>query len=107
MVSNESFRKLALALPETEEHPHFERRAFKVRGRRIFATLHEKSQSANFMFTPELQSTFIEYDPQIISRIPNKWGLKGATTMDLKKASKELVSAALEAAYDEMIKKKA
>ena len=41
MVSIETVRKLALSFPETDEHPHFERRAFRVK-KKIFATLSEK-----------------------------------------------------------------
>ncbi|MFZ4607447.1 MAG: MmcQ/YjbR family DNA-binding protein [Caulobacter sp.] len=33
-----TLRLLALSLPEAEEHPHFDRASFRVRGR-IFATL--------------------------------------------------------------------
>lgn len=104
MISIAEFRQMALSFPNTEENPHFDRAAFKVTGRRIFATLHEPSVSANLMFTPEIQSAFAGAENGAVYPVPNKWGLKGATTIELKKASKELVMAALEAAYNDVIK---
>ena len=94
---------MALSFPNTEEHPHFDRAAFKVTGKRIFTTLHEPSNSANLMFAPEIQSAFSGAEDGAMYPVPNKWGLKGATTVELKKASKELVMAALEAAYNEVV----
>ena len=47
MLSTSSFRTLALSFPGTQEQPHFDRTAFKVTGKRIFASLHEPSLSAN------------------------------------------------------------
>jgi len=103
MVSIAEFRKMALSFPNTEEHPHFDRAAFKVTGKRIFATLHEPSNSANFKLTPGEQSVFAGAENGAMYPVANKWGLQGWTTIELKKASKELVMAALEAAYNEVI----
>jgi len=38
--------------------------------------------------------------------LPNKWGLKGATTFDLNKVEKEIVLEALLSAYNEVMKPK-
>jgi len=57
MVSIETVRKLALAFPETDEHPHFERKAFRVK-KKIFATLLEKDKTVNLKLTLEDQSVF-------------------------------------------------
>ena len=37
-MTHDDIRALALCLPEAEEHPHFDRASFRVRGK-IFATL--------------------------------------------------------------------
>jgi hypothetical protein len=89
MVTIETFKKIALSFEGTEQHPHFERIAFKVTGRRIFATLHEESESANIMLSKEDQSVYCSYD-------------------ELRKVPVELVADALYTAYKTVleIKKK-
>ncbi|MGE0772387.1 MAG: MmcQ/YjbR family DNA-binding protein [Cyclobacteriaceae bacterium] len=100
------FTKLALALEGTEQHPHFDRIAFKVPKNRIFATLHEPSQSVNLMLSVVDQSVFCQYDKSMIYPVPNKWGLKGVTTFELKKVPQALLKDALETAYRDSLKKK-
>jgi hypothetical protein len=102
----QQFRKLALSFEGTEENPHFDRAAFKVTGKRIFATLHEKSKTANVMLTPVDQSVFCNFGKGAIYPVPNKWGLKGATTFDLKNISTELMRDALETAYQNVLSSK-
>ncbi|MEP6647479.1 MAG: MmcQ/YjbR family DNA-binding protein [Saprospiraceae bacterium] len=103
---NEIFRKTALSFPGTEENAHFERRAFKITGRRIFATLQEDQQSANIKLSLPDQATFSEYDKRAVFPLPNKWGLQGWTTFDLTMLTDEIVAEALYAAYIEMMGKK-
>ena len=47
MVSIATVRQLALSFPETDEHPHFHRKAFRVK-KNIFATLSEKRYGREF-----------------------------------------------------------
>lgn len=98
MVSISTARQLALSFPDTDEHPHFERKAFRVR-KKIFATLLEKEASMNIKLTPEDQSVFCLADPAGIQAVPNKWGLQGWTTFHLKKARKSLFVDALTTAW--------
>src|SRR5215470_20206367 len=99
MVNIETFKKIALSFEGTEQQLHFERIAFKVTGRRIFATLHEQRESANIMLTNEDQSVYCSFDESAVYPVPNKWGLRGATTFELRKVPVELVSDALYTAY--------
>ena len=94
------FKELALAFPGTEAAPHFDRTAFKVVKRRIFASLHEPSESANICLTPVEQAEFCEVGGPGVFPIPNKWGQQGWTTFELKDVAEEVVQAALEAAYE-------
>ena len=55
-------RAFALALPEAEEKPHFERAAFRVRGGRIFATL--GGGIVNLKLVPEQAMMLIEAEPE-------------------------------------------
>ena len=105
MVTNKQFRELALSFPNTEENPHFDRRAFKVSKKRNFATLHEPSQTVNMKLPIIEQSVFSDYG-DAINPVPNKWGLQGWTTFDLKKLPKELILDALEIAYKDVLKPK-
>ena len=92
---------MALSFPGTEEHPHFDRAAFKVIGKRIFATLHEKSRTANLKLSPVDQSVFSSFGKGAVYPVPNKWGLQGWTTFDLKKIPENLMLDALNTAYQE------
>jgi predicted DNA-binding protein (MmcQ/YjbR family) len=105
-MSNNEFASLALSFPGTEEHPHFDRRAFKVIGRRIYATLHEKTNTANLKLSPVDQSVFCLFDKKSVYAVPNKWGVQGWTTFELKKIPKEFMFDALNTAYNEAVKKK-
>lgn len=106
MISNEAFRELALSFPGTEENPHFDRVAFKVVHKRIFATLHEETSTVNLKFSEIDQSVYCSIDRNIIYPVPNKWGKKGWTTFELKKISRELMLDALDTAYKEVYKTK-
>src|SRR5689334_9091814 len=98
MVTIDSVRALALSFPDTDEHPHFDRRAFRVK-KKIFATLQEKKNIVCFMFTPVDQSVFCAYDKTIFYPVPGGWGLKGATYVDLKKVPKRMFKDAMTVAY--------
>ncbi len=102
----EQFRELALSFPGTEENPHFDRAAFKIVKKRIFATLHEANKTVNMKLSNAEQKGFCKLDKKNVYPIPNKWGLNGWTTFDISKAEREIVQAALEAAYSDVIKSK-
>ncbi|MBX9782466.1 MAG: hypothetical protein K2X48_04145 [Chitinophagaceae bacterium] len=60
------------------------------------------------MLNPKDQSVYCLPDSEIIYPVPNKWGLKGATYVNLKKAKKEIVNEMMTAAYQKItvLKKK-
>jgi len=103
-MTTEAFKTLARSLPATEENPHFDRSAFKIAGKRIFATLHEESGTANLKLSPTDQSAFCTFGKKAIYPVPNKWGLQGWTTFELKKIPKDLMLDALNTAYQEVLK---
>lgn len=106
-MTSKQFKKLALSFPETIEQAHFDRRAFKIEGKRIFATLHEESNTVNLKLSIVDQSAFCTFDKNAVYPVPNKWGLQGWTTFELKKVSKEMMLDALDTAYREAIKPRA
>ena len=105
-MTNHAFRELALSFPGTIENPHFDRAAFKVINKRIFATLHEASETANLKLSVTDQSVFCSYGKNAVYPVPNKWGLQGWTTFELKKIPKELMQDALDTAYKDVLKSK-
>src|SRR5687767_11035692 len=95
-MTSQEFRAMALSFQGTAEAPHFDRAAFKVIGKRIFATLHEASLIANLKLSEVDQSVFCVYDKTIVYPVPNKWGLQGWTTFELRKIPKEFMLDALD-----------
>lgn len=75
MTCNE-FKSLALSFPHITEAPHFERTAFKIIDRRIFATLDEESETVNLKLTPVDQSIYCQTDQKSIFPVNNKWVYK-------------------------------
>jgi predicted DNA-binding protein (MmcQ/YjbR family) len=100
------FRDMALSFPGTEENAHFDRAAFKVVKKRIFATLHEESGTANIKLLPADQRVFCDFDSEVVYPVPNKWGLQGWTTFNLKKVPNELMLDALNTAYENVFSEK-
>lgn len=101
-----SFLEMALSFHHTEQVPHFERTGIKVIGKRMFATILEKENTANIFLSPAEQKVFCKMDSKHIYPVPNKWGEKGATTFELNKVKKEFVSEALLSAYNEVVNPK-
>jgi len=102
MVSIATFKQMALSFDGTEQRPHFDCTAFKVVGKRIFATLHEATQTANIVLNLEDQQVYCSYE-EAVYPVPNKWGLKGWTTFELNKLPVELVADALYTAYKAVV----
>jgi hypothetical protein len=98
MTANE-FRRLALALPETEERAHMEHPDFRVGGK-IFATLgYPENGFAMVKLTPIEQEMFIKAQPTVFKPCNGVWGRRGATNVRLKSARRPVVRRALLAAW--------
>lgn len=98
MVSIDTVRKIALSFPETDEHPHFHRKAFRVK-KKIFATLSEKEMNLSLKLTLIDQSVFCAFDPTVIYPVPGGWGRMGFTYVNLKKVKRSMLKDALTVAY--------
>jgi hypothetical protein len=106
MVIEKEFTEMALSFPGTEQAPHFERIGFKVTGKRMFATYLSKDHTVNIFLTPAEQKIFCKMDRDGIYPVSNKWGEKGATTFELTKVPREIVTEALLSAYNDVVRKK-
>ncbi len=106
MVDVKTFKHLALSFPDVIEQPHFEKSAFKVKKKRIFATLAVESSIACIKLSEMDQSVFCAFDNTIIFPVNNKWGKQGWTFIDLKKVRKDMLKDAMKTAYEEALKPK-
>ncbi|HTH30236.1 MAG TPA: MmcQ/YjbR family DNA-binding protein, partial [Lacibacter sp.] len=98
MISLKNFRELALSYAEATEQPHFDKTSFRVKNK-IFVTLDEATNIACVMLSVNDQSVYKLIDETMIWPVPNKWGQKGCTFVDIKKIKKELLKEMLTAAY--------
>ena len=98
MTAND-FRKLALALPETEERQHMDHPDFRVAGK-IFATLGYPDKTRGMVkLSPEDQHYFSKDYPDAFTPVKGTWGLRGATSVHLKSAKKSTLAKAIQAAW--------
>ena len=98
MITSKTVGTLALSFPETDEHPHFDRKAFRVR-KKIFATLDEKRKRVMVKLNLTDQSVFCSFNDSVIYPVPGGWGMKGATYIELSKVSRSMLKDALTVAY--------
>lgn len=98
MVRIDEVRKMALSFPETDEHPHFDRTAFRVK-KKIFATLSVKDMTVSLKLSLTDQSVFCAVDKSVIYPVPGGWGKMGYTLVNLKKVRKTFFRDALTVAY--------
>jgi hypothetical protein len=97
-VSPSRARDLALALPDTQEAPHFDRLAFRT-PRKMFATLKADGSDLNLMFDPDTRDLFCDMAPHAFSPVPGAWGMRGATRCDLAAVDEPTLQSALIAAH--------
>ena len=105
MVTINTFRKTALALPGVTEQPHFEKPSFRA-AKKIFATLDVKNKIACLKLPPAEQDVFSVFDKTIIYPVPNKWGSQGWTFIHLQKVRKQMLVDALTTAFLQVAPKK-
>ena len=98
MVSTNAARQFALSFEVAEELPHFHLASFRVR-KKIFATLDVENRRVFVKLSLTDQSVFCSFDKNIIYPVPNKWGLSGATYIELHKVSMEMFRDAVRVAY--------
>ncbi|MDP9047398.1 MAG: MmcQ/YjbR family DNA-binding protein [Bacteroidota bacterium] len=104
MVDIEIARQIAMALPGTEEKDHFGMPSFRV-SNKIFSTLWVKENRMMVKLSPIEQSVFNTFDAAIFYPVPNKWGLKGATFVELSKVRRDMLKDALSLAWQALAPK--
>jgi predicted DNA-binding protein (MmcQ/YjbR family) len=106
MVKIDTFRKIALSLPEVTEEAHFEKTSFRIK-KKIFATYDSKNNRACIKLSEVDQDVFSSGgNNAVIYPVDNKWGKQGWTLIELNKVRKDLFVDALTTAYCEVAPKK-
>jgi len=98
MVDIEAARQMAMALPGTIEKDHFGIPSFRANNR-IFSTLWIKEHRMMVKLPPIQQSAFYSFDPAVFYPVPNKWGHKGATFVELGEVNPGMLQDALSVAW--------
>jgi len=80
-LTEEDARRLALALPDAVEAAHFGKADFRVGGK-IFASLPAPDRMV-VKLTPEQQEVLAGAEPRQFAPVPNAWGRKGWTLVEL------------------------
>lgn len=85
-----SARELLLSLPGVSEHDHFGKLAYRgltAKGRpsKIFLTLWVEDNRAVLLLDLEQQAELHARDSGLFFPVPNKWGEKGATFVELRR----------------------
>src|SRR5262249_4075385 len=102
-MTAEDFRKFALAFPGATESAHMNHPDFRIE-ERIFATLGYPDESWGMVaLTPEQQRSFIKKAPGVFNPCSGVWGERGATNVCLASAKKDVLKAALDAAFTNAI----
>jgi hypothetical protein len=100
MVTLETAREIAMSMPEAEEFDHFGRPAFRIKKKKVFATLWPVENRMMVKLSPIDQSVFTAFDPAIFYPVPNKWGLNGATFVELSKVRLDMLQDAITTAWE-------
>jgi len=104
MTAN-TFRRLALALPDTVEGAHMDHPDFRVGGK-IYASLGPRAEWGMVKLTPEQQATFLTTEPKAYKPAAGAWGRGGATIVTLEFADEASVRQALELAHHNLVAKR-
>jgi hypothetical protein len=97
MMTAAEFRDIALSFDGVSEQQHFDRVAFKAK--RIFASIAPDQKTSNLLLSLEDQQLRCTIHATVLSPIPNKWGQRGWTTLNLATADVGLAYSVLHAAW--------
>ncbi|CAN5450225.1 hypothetical protein BH10PSE5_BH10PSE5_26420 [soil metagenome] len=96
-MTRDDIRAVALALPETEEQPHFDSTSFRVKGK-IFATMGDEPR-ATLKLDPEDQYNLSEAHPGVVAPVEGYWGRSGWTVVQCANLDPETLSGLMRMAW--------
>ena len=102
----QTFRRLALSMPEAYEDSHMRHPDFRSNGK-IFATLGYPDENWGMVkLTPEQQKVFVSSEPEVFIPVKGAWGRQGATNVRLRSAKAGSLRPALTAAWQNVLPNK-
>jgi hypothetical protein len=97
-MTNDEFRRVALAIEGTSESAHMGHPDFRANGK-IFATLHYPDDRWGMVkLPPELQNEFLSLHPNAFRACNGAWGRQGSTNVLLAEVQETVLREALHAA---------
>jgi len=105
MINAEWVKNRCLTLDDVSEHPHFEKKAYKVRNK-IFATIDFDKLSMSLKLSEIDQSVFCDLKPGKVYPANGAWGKQGWTIFEFSELKPEMVADALKLSYDNSLAKK-
>jgi hypothetical protein len=98
-MTAQTFRQIAVSLPESSESAHQKHPDFRVAGK-IFATLGYPGAAWGMVkLTPKQQESFVKEHPEAFVPVKGAWGARGATSVRLGAVKKVDLEGALLAAW--------
>ena len=94
MPTHADVRRIALALPETHEAPHFEATSFRV-NKKIFCTVGENGAGIVIKLLPEDQHNLSGDASAGVRPVAGYWGRSGWTDVDLSALDEDRLKALL------------
>jgi hypothetical protein len=98
MAVLDDVRRIAMALPEVVETPHFDSSSLRVAGK-ILCTFGPEGERVVVKFHPEDQRNLVEDDPQTLTAVPGAWGQKGWTHVRIADLDNERLGSLLRLAW--------
>jgi hypothetical protein len=103
-MTEQSFRRLALALDGVIESAHMGHPDFRAHGR-IFCTIQHDPQWGGLMLTPEQQAPLVRDRPDAFKPAAGAWGAAGATLVRFASIDEEMMGEALTLAWQNAFEK--
>lgn len=98
-MTEATFRRIALDLPETEEREHMHHPDFRVKGK-IFATLRSPEKGWGMVKLPLAeQKRYLKAQPGVFVGAKGAWGAAGCTHVHLKDVDRATLKRAILAAW--------
>jgi hypothetical protein len=99
-VTPAQFKKIALSMPDAEEHSHMGHPDFRLPGKgKIFATLQPEKGVALVKISLEQQAALVEHDPDTFVLFGG-WSKDGSTGIVLKNADPAVVKDLVREAFE-------
>ncbi len=103
MVTTDELRRLALELPDAEEHPHWDKPSYRVRGK-IFAVEQPDGVTALLKMSLEEREAQVTLAPDVFS-VPEKYARLAYVYVRLDRVDREELRALLAGAWKQVAPK--